>query len=342
MAPRIRALVVDDSAFARKVIRECLSTSPSIEVVGIARTGLEALEKIAELSPDVITLDLVMPDLDGVGVLRSLPAVNPPRVIVVSVSGASSDLGLEALENGAIDLVQKPTSLAHDRLYELRAELVAKVEAAFIARPMMRAPIGTPPPAQMVVPGLYGTRVVVVGTSTGGPQAISRLLAAIPADFSVPLAIAVHIPAEYTAAMARRFDDRCVLEVREASELLELRPGMAMLAHGGNHLRLERRDQAVVARIGREPTATYYPSVDILFQSAVEAYGGRVLGVVLTGMGQDGLEGSRAIRDAGGQVLTESESSAIVYGMPHAVRAAGLASAEAGLDLMLPAILRHL
>lgn len=337
----IRVLVVDDSAFARKVIRECLSDTPDIEVVGIARSGLEALEKIAELSPDVVTLDLVMPDLDGVGVLRALPSDGAPRVIVVSVSGAESELGIEALESGAVDLVQKPTSLAHERLYDLRSDLVAKVRAAAVARRTRLRGIATAPRVVSIAP-IHGVKMVVVGSSTGGPQALSRLLAAIPADFPVPLAIALHIPAEYTEAMAGRFDKSCAIDVVEASSGVEMRPGLAVLARGGNHLKLKREGDRVTAIVEVFPVMPFYPSVDILFRTAVEAYGGSVLGVVLTGMGNDGLDGSRAIRGAGGRIVTESESSAIVYGMPYAVHSAGLANAEAPLESMMDEILRQL
>lgn len=337
----IRVLVVDDSAFARKVIRECLVDAAGIEVVGIARSGLEALEKIAELSPDVVTLDLVMPDLDGVGVLRALPADGAPRVIVVSVSGADSELGIEALQSGAVDLVQKPTSLAHDRLYELRADLVAKVRAAAVARRTRLPAVAPAPPLARVAP-IHGMQMVVVGSSTGGPQALSRLLAGIPADFPVPLAIALHIPAEYTEAMARRFDKSCAIDVVEASNGVEMRPGLAVLARGGNHLKLQRAGDRVSARVEVFPVMPFYPSVDVLFRSAVEAYAGSVLGVVLTGMGNDGLDGAGAIRDAGGRIITESESSAIVYGMPQAVHSAGLANAEAPIESMVDEILRQL
>ena len=337
----IRVLVVDDSAFSRKVIRECLSETPDIEVVGFARTGLEALEKIAELSPDVITLDLVMPDLDGIGVLRTLSADGAPRVIVVSVSGSDTELGIEALQNGAIDLVQKPTSMANDRLYEMRADLLDKVRAAAVARPTRFAAIAPTAPAARIAPS-HGMQVVVVGSSTGGPQALSRLLAAIPADFPAPLAIALHIPADYTEAMARRFDKASAIDVVEAHDGLELRPGLAVLARGGNHLKLHRENDRVVARVEVFPVMPFYPSVDVLFRSAVEAYAGCVLGVVLTGMGNDGLDGSRVIRAAGGRIVTEAESSAIVYGMPQVVHAAGLANAEAPLESIVDEILRQL
>ena len=348
MAALIRVLVVDDSAFARKVLRETLSTHPRIQVVDIARDGLEALEKIAELKPDVVTLDLVMPHLDGIGVLQALQAAaaSAPRVIVVSTSDAESELGIKALESGAVDLVHKPTALATDRLYDLAAELLRKVEAAATARPQpplsILAKPPAPAPARVLSGATAGDRVLVIGTSTGGPQALNRLLSALPGDFPLPVALVVHIPPGYTQALARRLDLVSALSVIEAWEGAELLPGQAIVARAGMHLRLERRGERAFARLDLQPAGTpHRPSVDVLFQSAAGEFGAGVLGVVLTGMGDDGLLGARAIRDAGGKILVESESSCVVYGMPRSVREAGLAEAEAPLDLMAAEILRR-
>ena len=340
---RARVLVVDDSAFARKVVREVLGRCPDLEVVGHARDGLEALEKITELSPDVVTLDLVMPHLDGLGVLRALSSWAdagqvPPRVVVVSISGAESDLALDALANGAVDLVHKPTALATDRLYGLSSDLVTKVRAAAAAR--WPSPAGTrastrPPALGPESQATAPVEVVVVGTSTGGPQALTRLLLDLPADFPAPLALALHIPAGYTATLAQRIDRQAALRVQEATDGGALTRGTAVIAPGGQHLRIERDGGVLRTRIGPHPmSAPHRPSVDVLFQSAAEAVGPGVLGVVLTGMGQDGLEGARRIRAAGGRVLTEAEESCIVYGMPRVVWEAGLAAGEAPLDAM--------
>jgi two-component system, chemotaxis family, protein-glutamate methylesterase/glutaminase len=337
---RVRVLVVDDSAFARKVLREALGARPELEVVDVARDGLEALEKVATLRPDVLTLDLVMPGLDGLGVLRALPKDGAPRVVVVSVSPADSELGAAALEAGAVDLVQKPTALATDRLYDLSAELVAKVLAAAKARPLREPYRVRPAPA---VAAARHAKVLVVGTSTGGPQALSHLLRALPANLPVPMAVALHIPVGYTDALAQRLDHSSELEVREASEGLVLRPGRCVLARGGIHLRLRRSEGEAMAALGAAPLSSLHaPSVDILFESAVEAYGGQVLAVVLTGMGDDGLLGARRVRAAGGRVLAEAESTCVVYGMPRVVAEAGLATEVAPLDGMAEAILRHL
>ncbi|MET0343596.1 MAG: chemotaxis-specific protein-glutamate methyltransferase CheB [Polyangiales bacterium] len=336
MAAPVRVLVVDDSAFARKVLREVLEASPYIEVVGIARDGLEALEKIAELSPDVITLDLVMPNLDGVGVLRALPKQGGPRVVVVSISDAESELALTALSLGAIDLVAKPTALATDRLYELADELVRKVRSAAGARvpaapPSFPRQSSPPPPPR----AMRHVELVVIGTSTGGPQALTHLLTSLPASFPVPIAVALHIPPGYTRSLARRLDEASAIDVIEATGSHPLRPGQALIAPGGQHLKIVRRDGALHSLVSSEAApGLHAPSVDLLFESAASAAGGSVLGVVLTGMGDDGCRGAGAIRAAGGQVLTESADSCVVYGMPRSVVDAGFSTGSATLEAM--------
>jgi two-component system chemotaxis response regulator CheB len=341
-AGAVRVLVVDDSAFARKVMREVLGESPRIQVVGAARDGLEALELIAELAPDVLTLDLVMPNLDGLGVLRALPRVNPPRVVVVSVSDADSALGVEALTAGAFDVVHKPTALATGRLYELRGELIAKVLAAAEARvPVARE---GEPAASAPIARAGKIELVVIGASTGGPQALTRLLAALPATTSAPIAIALHIPAGYTHAFGERLDRDCALGVSEAEDGAELRPGHVLIAPGGGQMLIERREGrlCVATRPAGAYDYPYAPSVDLLFASAATAVGPGVLAVVLTGMGDDGLAGARAVRAAGGTIFAEAESSCVVYGMPRCVRESGLADAEAPIERMGALILAQL
>jgi two-component system chemotaxis response regulator CheB len=337
----IRVLVVDDSAFARKVLRESLNTSPRLEVVGTARDGIDALEKIAELDPDVVTLDLVMPNLDGLAVLAALTDEQRGRVVVVSMADSESDLGLAALSAGVFDLVGKPTALALASLQDIGEELVKKVTLAGqrrVARPPSLEPLRTPLPRRAERP-----KVVVIGTSTGGPQALTRLLAAFPADFPVPVAIVLHIPVGYTGPLAERLNQGSALEVLEAHDGLELRPGRVLLARAGMHLKLSKAENVVSAQLDLEPNGSVHrPSVDALFESAAHVLGPHVLGVVLTGMGDDGLIGARAVVEAGGEVLTEAESSCVVYGMPRVVREAGLSAGEAPLERMVAAILARL
>lgn len=341
MSARIRVLVVDDSAFARKVLREVLASAPDIELVGIARDGLEALEKAAELRPDVMTLDLIMPSVDGLGVLDGLDPVHGPRVLIVSTAGVDSELALSALERGAVDIVAKPTSLATDRLYELREELIAKVRMAASAR--SGRPLAVAPrPMALAVPHT-ARKLLVIGTSTGGPQALTRLLSALPGNFPLPIAVALHIPAGYTAALAKRIDDAAALEVVEASEGLALQPGRAVIAQGGSHLRVTAGAPHARCAISRVPSdSLYFPSVDVLFHSAAEQIGRGVVGLVLTGMGDDGSRGAARIREAGGLVFTESAASCVVYGMPRCVAEQGNSDGEAPLDALSALLLTRL
>lgn len=344
---KIRVLVVDDSAFARKVLREVLSRSDTIEVVGTAHDGLDALDRIVELKPDVMTLDLVMPNLDGLGVLsalKKLEGVPAPRVVVVSMSDTNGDLALSALREGAIDLVQKPTSLAHDRLYELADELTRKVTAAAIARvssKQLERPKSTLPlELERQAPR---HELVVIGASTGGPQAVSALLAALPSDFPVPIAVLVHIPAGFSQTLAEHLDRDCQIAVVEARDQLLLRPGLAVVARAGMHLAFEHSPDGYRARIGLSPSGHLHrPSLDVTLGSAADVAAGRVLGVVLTGMGSDGLEGARAVHKKGGTLLTQTEASCVVYGMPRVVWEDGIATAEASIEDMPALLMRRL
>jgi two-component system chemotaxis response regulator CheB len=337
----VRVLVVDDSAFARKIVREVLASQEGLEVVGTARDGLDALERIAELAPDVVTLDLVMPNLDGVGVLRALQGwAKPPAVVVVSMADEESELGVAALELGAFDVVRKPTALATDQLYELGDELRAKVLAASgrsnvaIRRPVARAPLGAKADR---------TRLVLIGASTGGPQALTLLMRALPQDFPVPIAVVLHMPEGYTEPFARRIDSDCALEVVEARDGLALEPGRAIIARAGIHLMFKSNAGGWACKLDVLPLGTAHrPAVDVMFRSGAAEAGSGVLGVVLTGMGNDGLAGSTAIRDAGGRVITEAESSCVVYGMPRSVFDAGLSNAVAPIESMAALILQHL
>jgi two-component system, chemotaxis family, protein-glutamate methylesterase/glutaminase len=345
MSPPVRVLVVDDSAFARKVMREVLSGADGIEVVGTARDGIDALERIAELHPDVITLDLMMPGLDGVGVLRALANLpRRPSVVVVSMSDEDSEIGVAALAEGAFDVVKKPTALATDRLYDLSDELRAKVRLAASHAPKP-APARTASPATTPAPARRDARarVVAIGASTGGPQALTQLIQSLPADFPVPVLIVLHMPAGYTEAFARRLDGDCALDVFEARQGMVLAPGMVVVARAGMHLTVLAEGDRRVTELAIAPIDTpHRPSVDVLFESCAALYARGVLGVVLTGMGADGLAGARAICAAGGRMLTESESSCVVYGMPRAVAEAGLSSAEAPIGAMANLILEHL
>lgn len=336
-APRV--LVVDDSAFARTVLSRVMRASGKIDVIGTARDGEDALEQIAEYDPDVVTLDLTMPRLDGLGVLRALQARPRPRVVVVSVSTIDSAQGIEALSLGAIDLISKPSALATDRLYELGSELVETVLATQAGREEPR--IDGAPVLAAAAAHYRRADLVMIGTSTGGPQALTRVLAALPGDLAAPVAMVLHIPVGYTEALARRLDSASALEVVEAHDGIELKPGRAVLARAGAHLKIERRGDTFIGRLDPRPMRSHVPAVDELFLSGAKAAGGGALGVVLTGMGDDGLLGARAIAAAEGQLLTEAASSCVVYGMPRCVAEAGLGARTAPLDLIPREIVNH-
>ncbi len=333
--PPIRVLVVDDSAFVRKVVKQMLSRSPGIEVVGTARDGEEALELTTRLRPDVVTLDLMMPGMDGVEFLRRQMAARPLPVVVCSIAHESGELALAAMDAGAVEFVQKPTALATERVYDVADELIEKVKAA--ARVEM-ARVLVPNGAPAAVPLRYThtaaarAEVVVLGISTGGPQALRYLIPRLPADFPVPIAVVLHMPVGYTEMYARRLDELSALEVAEAHEGDILRPGLVFIAPAGRHLSFERQAGAVRCHLDLRPLDTVHrPSVDVLFRSAADTFGARVLAVVMTGMGDDGLAGAAQVKARGGRVLTEAESSCIVYGMPRAVVEAALSDRQAAL-----------
>ena len=339
----IRVLVVDDSAYVRKVLRQILSRSPFIEVVGTAHDGEEALELVEELHPDVVTLDLQMPRMDGVAFLREQMARRPLPVVVVSVASEGGDIALEALDAGAVDFVHKPTALATERIYEIGSELIAKVKAAAQAAPRLRLlQVAPTAPAPLRIKRHAGrVDLIAIGVSTGGPQALRRLIPRLPADLPVPIAIVLHMPVGYTGPYAQRLDAVSPLRVVEAREGDEAAPGTVLLAPAGRHLTFVRTAQGkVVAHLDVRPTNTVHrPSVDVLFRSVADVYGERALGVVLTGMGADGRDGAAWIKAQGGLVYTEAEETCIVYGMPRAVVEAGLSDRSVPLDQMAEAIL---
>lgn len=339
MSQIVRVLVVDDSAYVRKVLREMLSRSPFLEVVGAARDGEEALELVEQHRPDVVTLDLNMPGSDGLDFLRRQMARRPLPVLVVSVASESGELVMQALDAGAVDVVQKPTALATDQIFAIAADLVAKVKAAAAARVRLPAPPPAAPPA--AAPRAGRTDALVIGVSTGGPQALKRLIPLLPPDFPVPVAVVLHMPVGYTELFARSLAVVSRLRVAEARDGDPFAPGTVLIAPAGYHLSLARKpDRTVVARLGLQPLDTpHRPAADVLFRSAAEVYGDRTLAVVLTGMGSDGTAGAAWVKAQGGRVFTEAEESCVVYGMPRSVAEAGLSDRAVPLDTMAGTIL---
>ncbi|HEY9702155.1 MAG TPA: chemotaxis-specific protein-glutamate methyltransferase CheB, partial [Allocoleopsis sp.] len=298
----IKVLVVDDSAYIRKVIKQMLLRSPYIEVVGTAGDGETALEMVAQLKPDVVTVDLIMPQLDGLEFIRRQMAIKPLPILIVSIASEAGDLLLAALDAGAVDFVQKPTALSTDKIFQINDELIEKVKTAgniaphFLSKVLTKTPIDKPEIILAKIPiktyQTLSSDIVLIGISTGGPQALTYLIPQLPADFPVPIAIVLHMPVGYTELYAKRLNDLSKLEVREAKAGEILTGGMVFIAPAGRHLSFMRQsDGKIVTHLDARPFHTLHrPSVDVMFKSAAEVYGDRVLGVVMTGMGSDGKE----------------------------------------------------
>ena len=329
----IRVLIVDDSAFVRKALSRMLGGADDIEVVGTAVDGQDGVEKVLLLRPDVVTLDVKMPRLDGLEALKRIMAECPTAVLLLSsLTGEGADVTLRGLDLGALDFVDKSSVEGHMNLLALADELLEKVRG--LAKAQRRGPAPAPS-TQLPLPEFARGRadLVVIGTSTGGPAALQTVIPALPADLRVPVLVVQHMPIGFTRSLAERLDQRSDLMVREARDGEPLAPGRVLIAPAGRHLKLNRVQGEVRVHLDYEPMeALHRPSVDVLMQSAARAYGAAVLGVVLTGMGADGVEGLRSIKAAGGRTLAESEDTCVIYGMPKAAIEAGVVHRVAALD----------
>ncbi len=343
---KIRVLIVDDSAVARRAIRDALDQDPEIEVVDVACDAYVAREKILKLNPDVITLDLEMPRMDGLTFLRILNEHHPMPVVVVStLTPQGSAKALEALAAGAVDVLGKPNG--SQALGEVAYQLAHLVKAAARARlraPRAEASVTAPPSvAESPPPGEFSARrVILMGASTGGVEALRFLLPRLP-DGLPPIAVVQHIPPNFSRSMAEHLNRLCPFEVREAGEGDVLRPGLCLVAPGDFHLALVRYGRGYRARLTQSPPVHHCrPAVDVLFRSAAELAGAQAVAVLLTGMGNDGARGMQALRAAGARTLAESEESCVVYGMPQAAIKLGVVDQVSPLDQMPRAILQAL
>lgn len=328
----IRVLVIDDSPFSRRVLTQMLESSPLVQVVGSARDGEEALGRVVELQPDLVTLDLEMPRMGGFTFLRLLMSSRPTPVLVVSSQSGRSDV-FKALELGAIDFIAKPTARAGPELAGIELELIAKVHAVRELRMESVRRLPSRPPLEPSVPGASERtpQVVAIAASTGGPAALTSLLSSFATAPSCAFLVAQHMPRGFTRSFAERLDRLTALCVREARGGEEVLPGSVLIAAGSTHLEVENRGGRVVTRVA--PAASndrYVPSADRLFESAAKHFGSKLLAVVLTGMGDDGSRGVSAVKACGGEVIAESQQSAIIYGMPRQAIRTG------EVDLVLP------
>lgn len=338
-------LVVDDSALVRRLVTTALQGAADIEVVGVADDGLEAVRQVDALDPDVVTLDIEMPRLDGLGALTRIRERHPrlPVIMFSTLTERGATATLDALSRGASDYVTKPSNTARisDGIEAVREQLVPRIRALAGMRRLTR--VSAPPRLRPPAPGSAAVPVeaVVLGCSTGGPDALARLLPLLPADLGVPVLVVQHMPPVFTAQLAARLDRLAGLAVAEACDGEAVLPGRVLVAPGDQHLRVARRAGVVRAVLDGGPQENFCrPAVDVLFRSAVETYGGGLLAVVLTGMGQDGLVGARAVAAAGGRVLVQDEASSVVWGMPGAVAGDGIADAALPLEELAARVVR--
>jgi len=335
----IKVLIVDDSSTARAVLREILESAHDIEVVGTAQDAYVARDKILELRPDVICLDVEMPRMDGITFLRKLMEYMPTPVIMVSsLTQQGAQTTLDALDAGAIDFVAKPHSNIYDGADEIRDEVIAKVRTAARAKIKKISAIKAP---KLNYSALSETtdKVIVLGASTGGTEAIREVLERLPAN-TPGIVIVQHMPPNFTKSFAERLNSLCAIEVKEATNGEFLGVGKALIAPGDYHMALRRSGAKYYVEIGTgEKVSGHRPSVDVLFNSASKSAGKNALGVILTGMGSDGAKGMLALRKAGAKTLGQDEDSCVVYGMPRAAYEIGAVEKQVSLDKMPEAIL---
>ncbi|HTU48968.1 MAG TPA: chemotaxis response regulator protein-glutamate methylesterase [Acidobacteriaceae bacterium] len=352
---KIRVLVVDDSVVIRRMVSDVLADELDIEVAGAAADGRIALQKIEQVNPDILTLDVEMPVMDGLETLKQLRKTHRhlPVIMFSTLTERGASATMDALALGASDYVTKPANVgsAAAALEKIRAELIPKIRAhvpqasTSVARPFtLMAAQMTHLPSVQAAPRSATSRVevVAIGTSTGGPNALGDLVPLLPPNFPVPVVIVQHMPPIFTKFLADRLSSKSQIPVMEAANYQELLPGHAYIAPGDFHMMVERSKEGVRIRTQQEqPENSCRPAVDVLFRSVADVYGGEALAVIMTGMGQDGLRGCGRIREAGGQILAQDEATSVVWGMPGYVANAGLADGVLPLGLIAGEIVRR-
>jgi two-component system, chemotaxis family, protein-glutamate methylesterase/glutaminase len=351
----IRVMVVDDSVVVRKIVTDVLSADPDIEVVGTAVNGKIAVAKLEQLKPELVTMDIEMPEMNGIEAVRAIRGgqggtahTRIPIVMFSTLTERGASATLDALSAGANEYVTKPANVGSvsQSMESVREQLIPKIKA-LTGRPITVGPAAAPPPpprpaAPRTGPGKKPA-VLVIGSSTGGPEALAHVLPKLPANLPVPVLLVQHMPPVFTRQFAQRLDRLSPLRVVEAADGSQLVPGIAHLAPGDHHLVVRATARGLHTGLNQGPPENFCrPAVDPLFRSAVTAYDGAVLAVVLTGMGSDGRNGAAEIRSAGGTVVVQDQATSVVWGMPGAIAQAGLADEILPLDRIPDAINRHL
>jgi len=332
----IKVLVVDDSEFMRKAISSMLQEDPEIKVIGMARDGIEAVQMVQELKPDIVTMDVEMPRMDGITALKEIMQKNPvPVIMVSSLTTEGAKVTLEALELGAVDFIPKNLAELSVNIVKIKSMLIDKIKTIGKRGIVRKRPVSKTTEKQIEIPkempkvrttGERKVGIVSIGTSTGGPKALQEIIPKLPKDFPVPVVIAQHMPPNFTKPFAERLNQLSHLHVKEAEEGESVKPGIVYVAPGRGHMRIKRRGIETYVSISEEKEEFIYrPSVDFLMFSVADCFPGRSLGVILTGMGNDGAKGCKRIKETGGRVFAQSEESCVVYGMPRAVVEAGIA-----------------
>jgi len=348
MASKVRTLIVDDSAYMRVVLKDMLESDQGIEVTGVAKDGLEAIEQVKSLAPDVVLLDIQMPKMDGIAALQRIMKDNPTRVIMLSAMDKKDDLlPIKALEMGAVDFISKPSGPVSIDIIHFSDRIIEIVKTAAGARIDALKKARAPPPRRLATiraEKARDLRSIVIAASTGGPRALETIFSALPQDLPSPILIVQHIPEDFSTSFAKRLNSAKGPRVVLATDSQRVERGTAYLAPGGKHLKLTWRGaSSLMVRLDDSGPVNYVkPSADILFRSAAECLGEHTLGVVLTGMGSDGTEGAMAIRKAGGKVIAQDEQSSVVFGMPRSVIEAGAANSVLPLERIPEAIVEFL
>ena len=346
-----KILIVDDSALYRQSIQNVLRDSDIVSIVGTAKNGIEALEKIELLDPDLLTLDVQMPNMDGIQLLNEMNrrGLRPKAIMVSGLTAEGAQATTDALMEGAFDFILKPSGNdAQANRRRLQDSLIEKIatfrESDFRREYCVRdsSEKRSESESQALIPGT-ACRAVVIGTSTGGPRALKNLLPRLPSDLAAPLLIVQHMPPRYTSSLAKRLNDICPFEVVEGSDQVEAVAGQAIIAPGGKQMKLEYVGSRLLVRVNDDPPENgVRPSVDYLIRSAAQVLDGNALAVILTGMGRDGLDGCQYLKQAGGYVFAQRQDDCTVYGMPKAVIDAALADRCLTLGNLETAIPLHL
>ena len=348
---RIRVLVVDDSALMRQFISDILKSDPRIEVVGTAKDGKDALAQIKLLKPNIVTMDVEMPNMSGLQALEEIMKTNPlPVIMVSSMTQEGAETTMKALALGCVDFIGKPSGSISLNIREIGQELIDKVIAASTAKLRTKAGffgggasvLHAPEYRRMTPPMHTGRRdIVAIASSTGGPMALGELIPKLPKNFPVPIVITLHMPKEFTTSFSNRLNASSQLEVVEGFDGLTLKPGRVVIAPGGSHLIVKRRNGAMVCGLSdAPPVLSVKPAANIMFMSVADEYGGNVLCVILTGMGRDGTDGGIALHKKGAYVIAESQKTCVVYGMPKAAVDAGIVDEVLPLNEIPDAMVR--